>query len=35
MIGLAREVATRYGTSLREPRGADLGPADASQARCR
>jgi len=31
MIGLAREVATRYGTSLHEPRGADLGPADASQ----
>ena len=30
MIGLAREVATRYGTTLRAPRGADLGPADAS-----
>ena len=31
MIGLAREVATRYGTSLREPHGADLGPPDASR----
>ena len=28
MIGLAREVATRYGTALREPQGAHLGPAD-------
>ena len=26
MIGLAREVATRYGTSLREPQGADARP---------
>ena len=30
MIGLAREVATRYGTTLRVPGGADLGSADAS-----
>ena len=31
MIGLAREVALKYGTTLRAPRGADLGPADASR----
>ena len=30
MMGLAREVATKYGTTLRAPRGADLGPADGS-----
>jgi phenylalanyl-tRNA synthetase beta chain len=29
MIGLAREVATKYGTTIHAPRGADLGPADA------
>ena len=35
IIGLAREVATKYGTTLRSPAVADLGPpdADASWAR--
>jgi phenylalanyl-tRNA synthetase beta chain len=32
IIGLAREVATKYGTELREPAAADLGPPDASKA---